>query len=74
MDLRSFAREYLDYLAKVRFLSAATVRAYTRDISSFTDWIEEEKLAAASLSAAEVRGYMTCLSRRRCCGGRYSRC
>ncbi|MDR3200000.1 MAG: tyrosine-type recombinase/integrase [Spirochaetales bacterium] len=65
MELKSLAQEYLDYLAKVRFLSAATVKAYTNDISSFAGWIEKENLDPGELSHADIRGYLTHLSRQR---------
>jgi integrase/recombinase XerC/integrase/recombinase XerD len=63
MELKTLAREYLDYLEKVRFLSPATVKAYAGDISSFSAWLEQVNLPPDRLIPSEVRSYLVYLSR-----------
>ncbi|MDR2589214.1 MAG: tyrosine-type recombinase/integrase [Spirochaetales bacterium] len=62
-ELRALAQVYLDELAKVRFLSPATVKAYGIDIASFLDWLRGAGLSAEKLSYADIRAYLTELSR-----------
>ena len=55
---RRTAKDYLDYLAKVRFLAPATVKAYAGDLEVFLEWLESEGLPAEGLSYANIRGYL----------------
>jgi integrase/recombinase XerC/integrase/recombinase XerD len=65
MELTELKQEYLDYLAKVRFLSPATVKAYALDIVPFEDWLARGNLSAWGLRPADIRGYLVYLSRRK---------
>jgi integrase/recombinase XerC/integrase/recombinase XerD len=64
-NLRVLRQTYLDYLAKVRFLSAATVKAYSIDIDSFLDWLPAAELSADSLSYRDIRAWLTELAKRK---------
>jgi integrase/recombinase XerC/integrase/recombinase XerD len=64
MELEKLKQEYLDYLAKVRFLSPATVKAYALDIAPFARWLAQKKLPVRELCPAHIRGYLVYLSRR----------
>lgn len=55
---------YLDYLAKVRFLSPATVKAYGLDLTLFAVWLDESGLSFETLSAREARGFLAALTRK----------
>ncbi|MCL1818107.1 MAG: site-specific integrase, partial [Spirochaetaceae bacterium] len=65
MELKTLAREYLDYLAKVRFLSAATVRAYANDFSSFAQWCADSSRDPRNLDSSGVRAYLVELRRQK---------
>jgi site-specific recombinase XerD len=60
-ELKKLRLEYIDYLAKVRFLSPATIKAYTLDTGFFLDWLEKTKIPACG--PADVRSYLVHLSR-----------
>ena len=55
--------EYLGYLASVRNLSEASVRAYRGDLSAFAEWLARGSLAQEQVDAALVRRYIAHLSR-----------
>lgn len=61
----TIARDYLDYIAKVRFLSPATVRAYQGDLSAFISWLGEKGLDAQGLGTREIRSYLAELSKKK---------
>jgi integrase/recombinase XerC/integrase/recombinase XerD len=65
MEQDVLIHEYLEYLAKVRFLSAATLRAYANDISSFMRHRAKDGLALSGLTPAHIRSYLAELLRRR---------
>lgn len=56
---RLLGENYIDYLGKVRFLSAATIKAYGGDLAVFFEWLERQGSAAADLTFADIRGYLT---------------
>ncbi len=59
----AFAEEYLGYLASVRHLSVASVRAYRSDLAAFEQWLAERGSDAADVDAAVGRRYIAHLSR-----------
>ena len=62
--LAELSTRYLDYLAKVRYLSPATVKAYGLDLELFATWLEESGLAFETLSGRDARGFLVGLARR----------
>ena len=64
-DPRGTVKTYLDYLAKVRFLSPATVKAYGGDLEAFLSWIEREGLSFDGLGYPDIRGYLADLAKRK---------
>jgi integrase/recombinase XerC/integrase/recombinase XerD len=56
--------DYLGYLASVRNLSEASVRAYRSDLLAFDAWLREADLGQDSVNGSLARRYVAHLSRR----------
>lgn len=56
---RELAGDFLDYLARVRRLSARTVRAYGTDLDAFADWCGREGVSPLDVSRRQLRGYLS---------------
>ncbi len=62
-ELRDSVDRYARYLGSVRNLSSATIRAYERDLVSFTDWLESEGISVSDVDLVSARRYVAGLSR-----------
>jgi integrase/recombinase XerC/integrase/recombinase XerD len=60
----SHMTEYLDYLAQVRKLSPASIRAYRGDLASFDEWLGAQSLSEDDVDPSVARRYIAHLSRR----------
>lgn len=56
-------REFLDYLGRVRGLSANTLRAYRADLASFASWAERTATNPLLATHRDLRGYLADLTR-----------
>jgi integrase/recombinase XerC/integrase/recombinase XerD len=63
--LNGEAADWLDHLSRVRKLSGATIRSYSRDLSAWFSYLGERGVPASDAGAAEARGWLTRMSSER---------
>ncbi|MBN2552859.1 MAG: site-specific integrase, partial [Spirochaetales bacterium] len=56
--------QYLQYLARVRHLSANTLSSYRRDLETYLGFLEEQELKAEEVDPGRARAFVGHLSRR----------